>query len=109
MNDPSIQQASELFKALGSPTRIGILRLLGEGPLCVGALAVRLGVTPAAISQHLVMLRRAGLVLSDRRGTFIHYRLAEGIRELVWQNFNEAIRPDNQAQSQRPGRRDNRE
>lgn len=73
---PEVNKLAELFSALGSDTRIGILRELGECPLCVGALAMRLGLTQSAISQHLTILRNAGLVQSDKRGSFVHYSLA---------------------------------
>ena len=45
------------------------------GPLCVNALAHQLGVTQSAVSQHLRILRQAGLVRGARRGTFMHYSL----------------------------------
>ena len=42
---------------------------------CVGALARQLGVSQSAVSQHLAVLRAAGLVADERRGYFVHYRL----------------------------------
>ncbi len=68
---------AQLFSALGSDTRVRILRELAEDVLCVGALAMRLDLTQSAISQHLTVLRNAGLVESDKRGSYVHYRLAE--------------------------------
>ncbi|MGD9495431.1 MAG: ArsR/SmtB family transcription factor [Armatimonadota bacterium] len=76
-----MDELAELFSALGSDTRIRILRELGESALCVGALAMRLGVTQSAISQHLTVLRNAGLVQSEKRGSFVHYSLTEDARE----------------------------
>jgi ArsR family transcriptional regulator len=64
-----------IFKALAAPPRITMVRLLKNGTLCVGALANRLGVTPGAISQHLRILRDAGLVETEKRGYFVHYRI----------------------------------
>jgi DNA-binding transcriptional ArsR family regulator len=72
---------AELFSALGSDTRVRILHELGERALCVGALAMRLDMTQSAISQHLTILRNAGLVESDKRGSFVHYSLTEDARE----------------------------
>ncbi len=69
-------EAAELFKALGSETRVRVLEALKERALCVGALAARLGLTESAVSQHLRILRAAGLVLSDKRANFVHYRLS---------------------------------
>jgi len=65
----------KLFKALADPTRARILVHLTDGDLCVGALARRLGVTHSAVSQHLRILREAGLVEGDKRGYWVHYSL----------------------------------
>jgi DNA-binding transcriptional ArsR family regulator len=66
---------SNTFRALSVNTRVRIIELLKVGPLCVGGLAKRLGVTPAAVSQHLKLMRAAGIVTSARRGYYIHYEL----------------------------------
>lgn len=73
----------EIFKALSDPTRLRLVKLLNEcrpgvckgGPLCVNALAHQLGVTQSAVSQHLRILRQAGLVRGARKGTYMHYSL----------------------------------
>ncbi len=78
-----IKELVEIFKALSDPTRLRLVKLLTDcqpgacsgGALCVNALAHRLGVTQSAVSQHLRILRQAGLVRSDRRGSFMHYSL----------------------------------
>jgi len=76
-----------MFKALSDPTRLRLVRLLNDcqngtqegvcqgGPLCVNALAHQLGVTQSAVSQHLRILRQAGLVRGARHGSFMHYSL----------------------------------
>jgi DNA-binding transcriptional ArsR family regulator len=64
-----------IFGALSDPTRARILKHLSEQVLCVGALAQRLGVTHSAVSQHLRILREAGLVQGDKRGYWVHYSL----------------------------------
>jgi DNA-binding transcriptional ArsR family regulator len=67
-----------MFKALGVPTRVRILKLLkSEGPLGVKTIAEAVGVTPAAVSQHLKVLRHAGLVTSERRGYWVPYSIDE--------------------------------
>jgi DNA-binding transcriptional ArsR family regulator len=66
-----------ISRALGDHARISILVHLRHGARCVGALAARLDVTPSAVSQHLRVLRDAGLVAADRRGRFTHYHLVE--------------------------------
>jgi len=70
-----VDEVIRLFKALSDPTRVQILVHLADGHLCVGALAQRLGVTHSAVSQHLRILREAGLVDGDKRGYWVHYSL----------------------------------
>ena len=71
-------EPSEVFKILGVESRIKILELLKtRGPLGVNRLAELLGVTPAAVSQHLKVLRHAGLVIPERQGYCIPYSLDE--------------------------------
>ena len=91
-----VEKLAEIFKALSDPTRLSVVKLLNErtsnedlpdecggGPLCVNALANRLGVTQSAVSQHLRILKQAGLVRGERCGSFIHYSLdSEGLAHL---------------------------
>jgi ArsR family transcriptional regulator len=64
-----------MFKALAAPARITMVQLLKKRALCVGALAKKLGLTQGAVSQHLQLLKEAGLVEGEKRGYFMHYRL----------------------------------
>ena len=68
-------ELARILKVLSVRTRIEILRLLKERALCVGALAARLDVTQGAVSQHLRIMRDAGLVTDEKRGYYVHYRL----------------------------------
>jgi len=68
-----MEQSIEILKALADVTRIKIITLLLSHDFCVGALAKRVGLTEAAISQHLQILRNAGLVNGEKRGYFTHY------------------------------------
>jgi len=68
---------ARIFQALAAPTRVRIVQLTRRNPLCVNTLAARLGVTAAATSQHLRVLRDAGLLTPARRGYFIHYQVDE--------------------------------
>ncbi|MGC9319340.1 MAG: ArsR/SmtB family transcription factor [Armatimonadota bacterium] len=81
LKSDDVDNLANLFSALGSDTRIRILQELAEDVLCVGALAMRLNMTQSAISQHLTVLRNAGLVESDKRGSYVHYSLTEDARE----------------------------
>ena len=68
---------ARILKVLSVGTRVEILRLLKGRVLCVNALAARLSVTQGAVSQHLRIMRDAGLVLDEKSGYFVHYRLNE--------------------------------
>lgn len=80
----SPESLAGMFKILSVDTRLRILNLLRERPMCVNALACSLKMTAAAVSQHLRILREAELVTPERRGYFIHYRLNAGkLEEMV--------------------------
>jgi DNA-binding transcriptional ArsR family regulator len=81
MNMKDEQDMVRIFRALSVEKRVEIVRLLAERTLCVGALANLLGISAGAVSQHLRILRDAGLVDPDRRGYFIHYSLAPDAAE----------------------------
>jgi len=67
---------AELFKVLGVESRIRIIDLLKQkGPLGVNELSEALGITPSAVSQHLKILRYAGLVRSERKGYWLPYEI----------------------------------
>jgi DNA-binding transcriptional ArsR family regulator len=70
-------ELAELFQVLSVESRVKILQLLKERPLCVNALARKLGISPAAVSQHLRILRAASVVVPEKSGYFVHYRLDE--------------------------------
>lgn len=70
-----MKEAAELFKLLAVDKRIEIIELLKKDALSVNALAEALGVTQSAVSQHLRVLKAAGLVNDERRGYWIFYSL----------------------------------
>jgi len=72
-----MQELARLLKVLSVGTRVRIVQLLKGRALCVNALATRLDVTQGAVSQHLRIMRDAGLVIDEKRGYFVHYRLNE--------------------------------
>jgi len=75
MSKTDAASLARLFKALSVETRVRIVQLLKAKPFCVNALAARLNVTQSAVSQHLRILRDAGLVTADKHGYFVHYSL----------------------------------
>jgi DNA-binding transcriptional ArsR family regulator len=84
------QKLARIFKALSVDTRVRMVQLLKDRALCVGALSARLDVTQGAVSQHLRILRDADLVVPEKRGYFIHYRLNEKTL-LKWKNAVERL------------------
>jgi len=68
---------SGICRVLSVDKRVHIVQLLKGRALCVNALAARLGVTQGAVSQHLRIMRDAGLVIDEKRGYYVHYRLNE--------------------------------
>ncbi len=72
-----VQDTIDTLSALAHDTRLGAYRLLeaaGEGGLRAGEIASRLDVSPTALSNHLGVLSRAGVVTSQRQGSAIIYR-----------------------------------
>jgi DNA-binding transcriptional ArsR family regulator len=96
-----VSELAELFKALSDPTRLRLVKILSENHemLCVNALTRRLEVTQSAVSQHLRVLKQAGLVISERRGYHVHYALdLEGLKrykailtETLGENFSTLV------------------
>lgn len=73
-----MRDQAEMFKVLGVENRIRILELLkSRGPLGVNELSEALEITPSAVSQHLKILRHAGLVRNERKGYWIPYKVNE--------------------------------
>jgi DNA-binding transcriptional ArsR family regulator len=70
-------ELARLLKVLAVGTRLRIMQVLKGRTLCVGALASHLDVTQGAVSQHLRIMRDAGLVIDQKRGYYVHYRLNE--------------------------------
>lgn len=72
---PAPLPVAPIFRALADPTRVRILHLLRDGPLCVGDLVSVLGLSQPKVSRHLAYLRRARLVEDEKRGLWCFYRL----------------------------------
>jgi DNA-binding transcriptional ArsR family regulator len=68
---------ARILKVLAVGTRLQIMQVLKGRSLCVGALASHLEVTQGGVSQHLRVMRDAGLVIDEKRGHYVHYRLNE--------------------------------
>lgn len=66
---------NDVFRALGDPTRREILRLLRQRDMSAGELADRFPLAKSTLSGHFAILKHAGLILPERRGTTILYSL----------------------------------
>jgi ArsR family transcriptional regulator, arsenate/arsenite/antimonite-responsive transcriptional repressor len=90
VTDPlSAQQAvdtAKVFKALGDPVRLRLLSLIaahGDAEVCVCELTGEFDVTAPTISFHLRVLREAGLVVSERRATWVYYRVNQHMLDVL--------------------------
>ena len=75
---------AQVFKALGDPVRLRLVSLIGAhqgGEVCVCDLTTAFDLTQPTISHHLKVLRQAGIIDSERRGTWVYYRLVPAALE----------------------------
>jgi ArsR family transcriptional regulator, zinc-responsive transcriptional repressor len=72
-----LDTAGELLRALAAPVRIAIVLELRESSRCVHELVDALGVPQPLVSQHLRILKSAGVVAGERAGREVHYRLVD--------------------------------
>ena len=76
-SEESLESIAQLMQVLADPARLRILSLLrSRGELCSCEIGPVTGYIPSKISRHLAMMKHAGLLLTRRKGTYIHYRLA---------------------------------
>lgn len=71
----NLADLAEVFKALGHPTRLWIVRNLARGEMCVCDFVQGTGEEFSAVSQHLNVLKKARVVEAEKRGKHIFYRL----------------------------------
>ena len=77
LSEPQAVALARVFKALADPVRLRLLSMIAGaegGEACVCELTVGFDVSGPTISHHLKVLREAGLIEGDRRGTWIYYR-----------------------------------
>ena len=77
---------AETFKALSDPQRRELLTLLRDGRLNAGELAEKLNITPAALSYHLKLLKKADLVMKYKEKNFVYYELNTTVFDemIIW-------------------------
>jgi ArsR family transcriptional regulator, arsenate/arsenite/antimonite-responsive transcriptional repressor len=65
-----------VFKALGDPSRLEIISLLAKShKLCVNVIAEKMGMSQPAVSQHLKILKGAGILDAQKMGLYVHYSI----------------------------------
>lgn len=89
MNTVPLGPLVDLMKLLAHPMRLRILALLREGELCVCQVVEVLGVATSTISEHLTVLRKAGLLVERKEGRWVYYGLAPrpelaGLLQALW-------------------------
>lgn len=80
-----------IFKALGDDTRLKILTLLFEHGFCVGALARLLGKSEAAVSQHIRILRKAGILIGEKRNGYTFYEINQEMADNLIERINKIM------------------
>ncbi len=81
LSEHDAQQMATIFKALGDPVRVRLFSNIASatgGEACVCDIQ-DVGVSQPTVSHHLKKLREAGLLTSERRGTWVYYRVAPGV------------------------------
>lgn len=73
--DLDMEQAAQVFKALGHPARLTMVAALASGERCVCELTQLVGLDVSTVSKHLAVLKGCGVVSGRREGTWMHYRL----------------------------------
>jgi ArsR family transcriptional regulator len=82
MGESASAGLAQAFKALGDPVRLRLVSLIGAhqgGEACVCELTDAFDLTQPTISHHLKVLREAGIITSERRGTWVYYRLEPAV------------------------------
>ncbi|HHS49586.1 MAG TPA: ArsR family transcriptional regulator [candidate division Zixibacteria bacterium] len=83
MNYQTLISLEVIFQVLSSPTRMQILELLASGTRCVNCIAEETELNQPTISQHLRVLRMAGLVTTEKEGKFVHCSVCKETLEMV--------------------------
>jgi len=91
-----VSELSKAFKALSDENRLAIVKLLLCKDFCVRALSRKIGISEPAISQHLKILREAGMIKGEKKGYFIHYQVNR--ERLLWvaKSIQELAEPNRQ-------------
>lgn len=84
MTESRLSAVAAAAKAVAHPARLRILAMLSGGPLCVCQMTAVLGTAPSTVSEHLRELKRAGLLVEEKNGKFVSYRVASSRDASRW-------------------------
>lgn len=87
MKRTPLSQTTDILKALANPSRLRILAILQGGELCVCQISGVLGLAASTVSAHLSDLRKAGLLLEQKRAKFVYYSLSPDPAAVGWQRL----------------------
>ncbi|RLE07664.1 hypothetical protein DRZ78_02615 [Candidatus Aerophobetes bacterium] len=94
MSNLEVEEIIKICEALSNPTRFRIFLLLTKRMFCVNAITSFLNVSQPAVSQHLRILREAGLVRMEKRGYWVHYSANnERVNEFL-KSFSKILKED---------------
>jgi len=83
-----IKKLSEVFKALGDPTRLKIIALLNSRDCCTCELVPLFGISQPAISRHISRLKAVGLVEENRKGQWVFFSVNRTVLEEIGYSLN---------------------
>lgn len=86
MTKSGLSATTAAAKALAHPARLRVLAMLSSGPLCVCQMTAVLGFAPSTVSEHLRELKQAGLLVEEKNGKFVSYRLARSPDAARWRD-----------------------
>ncbi|WP_407685627.1 ArsR/SmtB family transcription factor [Mycobacterium sp. HUMS_1102779] len=101
LEEPDAARLAAMFKALGDPVRLRLLSLIASHPggeACVCEISTTFDVSQPTISHHLKLLRTAGLLDCERRGTWVYYRVVPA----ALQQLSSVLRLDGQPSATAP-------
>ncbi|WFA10177.1 metalloregulator ArsR/SmtB family transcription factor [Tissierella sp. Yu-01] len=85
-----MEEAVKVFKALGDETRLKILVIIAKRNICAKGISRHLGISEAAVSQHLKALKEANIIKGEKKGYFVQYEIQESTFSVI-ANFIEEI------------------
>ena len=95
LDDDRVIQLAEMFRLMGDPTRLRIILSCLPGPIAVGDIAARLGLSSSLVSHHLRLLRAARVMRGQRHGKQVHYGVAdEHISRVFLDMLDHVVEPE---------------